>query len=162
MSNQSLPLMARYNQWMNQRLYAACAGLDDARRKRDEGIFFRSIHNTLNHILLADRVWLGRLTGEPFAVTGLDQVLYDDFDELTAAREQTDRDLIDYVAGCDDDSLSQPFTYRNFAGEETTLPLLVVLTHVFNHQTHHRGQVTALLSQAGIDYGVTDLIRMPL
>src|SRR4029434_3118727 len=90
--------MARYNRWMNERLYECCARIPDAERKRDMGAFFKSIHGTLNHLLLADRIWLGRFTGVPFAVTGLDQELYADFAELRRERECTDREIVSWVA----------------------------------------------------------------
>lgn len=156
-----LRLMATYNRWFNGRLYELCAGLSDRQRKENRGAFFGSIHGTLNHILLADRVWLGRLSAEPFKVTSLAQELYSDFGTLAAEREKTDAALHSYVVNCQVSELHKPFPYRNTAGTEKTFPLFVVLTHVFNHQTHHRGQVTTLLSQFGIDIGATDIIAMP-
>lgn len=135
--------MAAYSRWMNERLYALCAELPDAERKRDRAAFFCSIHGTLNRLLLADRLWLGRFTGVPFAIEGLDQELHADFDELSRARAGTDDAIDAWVATLDD--------------EELWLPV----AHFFNHQTHHRGQLTTLLEQAGRDPGVTDLIRLP-
>lgn len=154
---------SRYNQWMNQTLFAACMVLGDEDRKRDRGVFFRSIHGTLNHLLLADRIWLGRISGSPFAVRALDQELYSSFVELAEARTKTDEDIITLVESLDVSDLSRPVSYRRMSGggEAKTFPLAVVLSHLFNHQVHHRGQVTALLSQNGLDYGVTDLIAMP-
>ena len=78
--------LAAYNRWMNDRIYAACATLSDEERKRDVGAFFKSIHGTLNHIILGDRVWLGRFTGVPFSVQSLDQELYAEFAELRSQR----------------------------------------------------------------------------
>src|SRR5687767_12328888 len=83
--------MAQYNQWMNERLYECCARIPDEERKRDAGAFFKSIHGTLNHLLLGDRIWLGRFLGKPFAVTSLAQQLYADFDELRTGRAATDK-----------------------------------------------------------------------
>ena len=154
--------MARYNAWMNQRLYEVCAGLPDAQRKRDVGAFFKSIHGTLNHLLLADRVWLGRFTGVPFVVHGLDQELYADFAELRAARERTDADLVAWTAALQPADFTRALRYTSIARPVATQkPLWLAVTHLFNHQTHHRGQLTALLKQAGVEPGVTDLIAMP-
>ncbi|KJS04318.1 MAG: hypothetical protein VR73_14640 [Gammaproteobacteria bacterium BRH_c0] len=153
---------ARYNSWMNDNLFESCASLTDEQRKRNLGAFFASIHGTLNHLLLADRVWLGRIRGEPFAVTSLDQELYGDFDTLRHERQLTDASLTRLVAefGCDD--LARVVSYRRISGGEAkALPLPVLMTHLFNHQIHHRGQLTTLLSQLGVDYGATDLIAMP-
>ena len=84
-------MLAAYNRWMNDKLYAVCAELSDEERKADRKSFFGSIHATLNHLLLADKVWYGRFTGKPFVVRGLDQELYADFDLLRAERAATDR-----------------------------------------------------------------------
>lgn len=154
--------MAQYNRWMNGKLYDICAGLDDANRKKDRGAFFKSIHGTLNHLLLTDRIWYGRFTREPFAVTGLDQVLYDDFDELQTAREAMDTRLETWFAGLTDNLLAAEFRFESFSRPGVrSCPLWQALAHLFNHQTHHRGQLTTLLSQCGVDTGVTDLIAMP-
>jgi len=84
--------MAAYNRWMNDRIYAACTALSDEERKRDVGVFFKSVHGTLNHLLLGDRVWMGRFTGVPFSVQSLDQELYAEFGELRAQRQRTDEE----------------------------------------------------------------------
>jgi len=154
--------LAAYNHWMNDKLYAVCADLPDAARREDRGAFFRSIHGTLNHLLLADRVWLGRFTGEPYVVEGLDQELYADFDELRAERERTDVDIVSWTDRQTDETLAAAFEFRSITNPKPrTLPLWVCVTHFFNHQAHHRGQLTTLLAQAGVDYGVTDLLWMP-
>lgn len=154
--------MARYNRWMNGKVYACCAGLPDAERKRDVGAFFRSIHGTLNHLLLADRVWMGRFTARPFRPRSLDQELYADFDELRRERIATD-DAIDAWAGSlSAGSLAATLEYTSVVNPAThRFPLGIAAAHFFNHQTHHRGQVTTLLFQRGIDPGVTDLIALP-
>ncbi|WP_211213527.1 DinB family protein [Solimonas variicoloris] len=154
--------MAAYNRWMNERLHEACAQLPDTRRREDLGAFFKSIHGTLNHLLLADRVWLGRFTGMPFRAAALDQELYAGFAELRVERERTDAAI---------EAWSATLTAHDFAGElsytrisspqPVRLPFWRALVHFFNHQTHHRGQITTLLKQSGIDPGVTDLIAMP-
>jgi len=154
--------MAAYNRWMNERLYALCAELSDEERKRDLRAFFRSIHGTLNHLLLTDRLWLGRFTGALLKIQGLDQELYADFAELRRERERTDGALAKWVATLSDATLAAPFTFASYTNPQSrTLPLWTAVTHLFNHQTHHRGQLTTLLNQTGRDPGVTDLIRLP-
>lgn len=160
-------VMARYNRWMNDKLYAIADTLTDAERKQDRGAFFGSIHRTLNHLLLADRVWLGRFTGValeegemgPGGIRSLDQELYADFAELRRERGKTDDEIDSFVATLTAEKLAGPlrFVRRGVANE---LPLWHAIAHLFNHQTHHRGQVTTLLVQAGRDPGVTDLVAM--
>jgi uncharacterized damage-inducible protein DinB len=163
--------LAGYNAWMNERLYAVSATLSDEDRKRDLGAFFGSVHRTLNHLMLTDRAWLGRFTGgpaiaqsrdaagNPIAMSGrLDQELYSDFEVLRHERARTDAHIAVWVATLDDAALAAPLRYRTSKGERCEHPLWWAVTHFFNHQTHHRGQVTALLHQLGHDPGVTDLI----
>ncbi|MBX3229199.1 MAG: damage-inducible protein DinB [Labilithrix sp.] len=160
-------VMARYNRWMNDKLYATAEKLADAERKQDRGAFFGSIHRTLNHLLLADRVWLGRFTGAalaegemgPGGIRTLDQELYADFVELRRERAKTDDELDAYVAALTADKLAGPLSFVR-RGSRNELPLWHAVAHLFNHQTHHRGQVTTLLMQAGHDPGVTDLVAM--
>ncbi|HEY9699911.1 MAG TPA: DinB family protein [Trichocoleus sp.] len=154
-------LLAEYNQWMNQKLYAVCAEIPDEKRKEDLGAFFKSIHGTLNHLLFGDRVWLGRFTGQPFAAN-VGQELYADFAELRQERVQTDQQIYDWATQLSLDWLNQPFEYTSNIDRKTRiLPNWVLVTHLFNHQTHHRGQLTTLLSQLGHDLGVTDIPWMP-
>jgi uncharacterized damage-inducible protein DinB len=151
--------LARYNRWMNEKLYECAAQLDDAARKENVGAFFKSIHGTLNHLLLADRIWMGRFTGVPFAATSLAQELYADFDELRRERALTDAAIEAYMGALTAEQLAGTLTYRTMSNPQTRSQALALpLTHFFNHQTHHRGQVTTLLSQRGIDPGVTDLL----
>ena len=154
-------LLASYNRWMNQRLYACCAQLDDAARKRDSGAFFKSIHGTLNHNLLGDKIWLGRFVDQPFSVTSLAQELYADFDELRAEREATDTRIDAWSTALTPAWLAADFTYRRSNGASSTSTGWMLATHFFNHQTHHRGQLTTLIKQAGIDPGDTDLLLVP-
>jgi uncharacterized damage-inducible protein DinB len=162
-----LGALARYNRWMNDKLYGHAATLSDEARKRDVGAFFRSIHGTLNHILLADRIWLSRFTGVtvpegsmgPGGIRSLDQELHADFAELRRERARTDDELSAWVAELTPARLAAPLVYmRGQARHEA--PLWWAVAHVFNHQTHHRGQVTTLLMQQGCDPGVTDLVAM--
>ncbi|MBX3223049.1 MAG: damage-inducible protein DinB [Labilithrix sp.] len=158
--------LARYNRWMNDKLYAVAEKLTDAERKEDRGAFFGSIHRTLNHLLLADRVWLARFTGAAVqdgemapGIRSLDQELYADFDELRRERTKTDDAIDAFVATLTDEKLADDLRYLR-RGVVNELPLWHAVAHLFNHQTHHRGQVTTLLMQAGHDPGVTDLVAM--
>ena len=154
--------MAGYNRWMNEKLYALCASLPDDERKRDRGAFFRSIHGTLNHILLGDHIWMGRFVGRPIAVRSMDQELYADFAELRAERERTDREITEWAGSLTAQALAGSLGYGSVVERaQRSQPMWVLVTHFFQHQTHHRGQLTTLLSQIGIDPGVTDLIRLP-
>lgn len=154
--------LARYNRWMNEKLYAVCAELSEAARKEDRGVPFRSMHGLLNHMLLADLAWMGRFTGEPFAAKSLDQELYADFAELRAARVATDQRIETWVGELTAEDLQRELRFRGVTfPEERACPLWFPLTHFFNHQTHHRGQLTALIEQAGGDCGVTDFFRLP-
>ena len=160
-------VMARYNRWMNDKLYAVAAKLTDAERKQDRAAFFRSIHGTFNHILVGDRVWLGRFTGAaleegafgPGGIRALDQELYADFDELRRERARTDDEIDAYVATLTAEALAGDLRFLR-RGAANELPLWHAVAHFFNHPTHHRGQVTTLLVQAGHDPGSTDLVAM--
>jgi uncharacterized damage-inducible protein DinB len=157
-----LETMARYNRWMNERLYECCAQLSDAQRKEDVGAFFKSIHGTLNHLLLADRLWMGRFTAMPFTAPSLAAELYADFDELRRERVVTDEAILKWVAALTEEGLAADLTYKSMVNPAPrTHPLWFAATHFFNHQTHHRGQLTTLLSQRGMDPGVTDLLWLP-
>lgn len=160
-------VMARYNRWMNEKVYAVADELGDAERKKDRGAFFGSIHRTFNHLLLADRVWLGRFSGAvlqegemgPGGIKTLDQELYADFDELRRERTKTDDAIDAWAASLTAEKLAGDLRFVR-RGATTVVPLWHVAAHLFNHQTHHRGQVTTLLMQAGRDPGSTDLYAM--
>ena len=154
--------MARYNRWMNERLYAVCATLSEAERNADKGAFFKSIHATLNHILYADLAFFARFSDEPANVPELGVILYSDFVELRQRREALDQTLLDWTATLTPQWLTATTTYSSRVdGKTRTLVNWLLVTHMFNHQTHHRGQVTTLLSQSGLDLGPTDLPFMP-
>lgn len=166
MSSEWLGALARYNRWMNDKLYALAATLSDEERKCDRGAFFKSIHGTFNHLLVADRVWLSRFKGVPApdglmapGIRSLDQELFADFENLRQERSLTDAELSTWSSQLTEARLAAPLAYKR-AGKSIEAPLWSLLAHVFNHQTHHRGQITTLLSQAGIDPGVTDLVAM--
>ena len=153
--------MADYNHWMNQKLYATCSKIPDDKRREDLGAFFKSIHATLNHILVSDRIWLGRFLNQPF-LAQLDQELYANFDHLRQERELTDQQIITWCDTLSVEWLSHPFTYTGITSPIARVrPGWLLVTHFFNHQTHHRGQITTLLNQLGYDLGVTDLPYLP-
>lgn len=155
-------VMADYNQWMNRRLYAICAEISDQERKHDRGAFFKSIHGTLNHLLYGDRAWIGRFTNHPFSITVASHELYSEFTELRQERELTDGAIVQWASGLTQAWLEQPFEYTSNVDQQTRiLPTWLLVMHLFNHQTHHRGQLTTLLSQLGHDAGVTDLPWLP-
>ena len=158
----SFVTQARYNRWMNENLFTVCARLSDETRKKDMGAFFGSVHGTLNHLLLGDRLWMGRFTGEPVAYGSLGQELYADFDTLRRERALTDSAILHWTEGMDASRLHEPLEYVSMVdGGKRTFVLADALLHLFHHQTHHRGQLTTLLSQLDVDFGETDLIWMP-
>jgi len=154
--------MARYNRWINDSIYGLAARLSDAERKRDLGAFFKSLHGTLNHILVGDRVWMGRFLGQPVSFPSLAHEICSDFGELGHERAKTDDAIDAFAAALTPARLAEPLVYRTVLNpRNVAFPLGFALTHFFNHQTHHRGQATTLLMQLGIDPGLTDLIGLP-
>jgi uncharacterized damage-inducible protein DinB len=153
-------LYARYNRLANETLFAACAALPDEEYRRDLGAFFGSIHGTLNHLLLGDRIWMTRFEGGAHPSTGLDAILFDGFEPLREARARMDRRIEDFFVQAPPDLHTRTVRYVNNAGIHTEDPLDVILPHFFNHQTHHRAQVHTLLSQLGHDPPVLDLHRV--
>ena len=152
-------MFADYNRWANALVYDACAALSDEEYRADKGAFFGSAHRTLNHLLAADRIWLKRMTGSGTAPEALDAILFDEFGELREAREVEDQRLIGLVGTLTEEQLAQPFTYTPISNPTAiTQPLGPVLSHVFNHQTHHRGQVHMILSTLGKPSLALDLI----
>jgi uncharacterized damage-inducible protein DinB len=154
---------AAYNGWMNRKIYEAASQLPDAERKADRGAFFGSIHSTLNHLLWGDRLWLSRFNGKTYPVGKIGVDLYDDFAELLAARRALDDDIGIWAANVSGAQLAATLTwFSGVAQREFSRPVWLCVSQMFNHQTHHRGQVTTLLKQAGIDPGITDLPWAPL
>jgi len=151
---------ARYNTLANERLYAACAALTDEERRRDRRGFFGSIHGTLNHILVGDRVWMARFEGGAAPSTNLDAELYRGFTELSAARAAEDQRIETYIAGMAVSDLEREIAYENNEGRQFCDPVSLALPHFFNHQTHHRGQVHDMLSQIGPNPLVLDMHRV--
>ncbi|HVG81001.1 MAG TPA: DinB family protein [Methylomirabilota bacterium] len=153
------PMMARFNQWANQKLYASVAALPEDRYRADLGLFFGSIHRTLNHLLVVDRIWTRRIDGEPHGIASLDAQLYAGFIELSGARAEEDERLVRLVDGLGEEQLARLVRYRRIigSGEAETRCSHILLT-LFNHQTHHRGQVHAALTQSGIEPPPLDVV----
>lgn len=162
--------MAEYNHWMNQKLYEACAKLSAEQLSENREAFFSSVLGTLNHLVVGDTVWLKR-----FASTGisalevmndipypeaLDSLLFNNLSELMVRREQLDQVLLAFANQVTEVILQSAITYKSFKGLESSKVFFSLLMHMFNHQTHHRGQVSTLLSQFGVDVGVTDLVAI--
>jgi len=155
-------LMARYNQWMNERLYALISEIPDDERKRDRAAFFGSMHGTLNHLLWGDRRWLGRFIDEPCSFPAFGADMYDNFSELTHERGITDRRILSWAANVTDAWLQGNLRYvSNVDARTRELSCAIAAVHLFNHGTHHRGQLTTLLRQAGRDPGETDIPWVP-
>lgn len=167
-----IALMATYNQWMNRKVYDAAAALTHAQLTLDRQAFFGSILGTLNHLMLGDTVWLKRFAEHPanFAALAplngvatpgdLKQLAFANLAELSAHRAWLDQLIIDWTHSLHEPHLDQRLRYHNMRGVAAEKPFFGLLVHFFNHQTHHRGQVTTLLSQAGVDVGVTDLLAL--
>ncbi len=152
-------MMAAYNGWANRRLYAASAEVPDTDRRSDQGAFFGGLHQTLNHILVADVIWMARFRGQTPPKWKLDHVPHDDFADLRAAREAMDADIAAYAAGLTQEDIAGEITFTTIVDPATvTQALSPALTHFFNHQTHHRGQCHALLTRLTGDAPPLDLI----
>ena len=151
-------MFAAYNAWANARVYDACAALAEADYKADRGAFFGSLHGTLSHVLVADRIWMRRFTGEGEIYDRLDVAPADDLVGLRALRQGEDARIAAFVEAIEPATLEAPFAYSNMAGVGLEQPLSTALDHVFNHQTHHRGQAHCLLSLAGTEPPALDLV----
>lgn len=164
--------LATYNEWMNRKLYGAAAALPAERLHEDRGAFFGSIFGTLNHLVIADLIWFKRIaSGVPGLASlrgldglprpaSLDQRLCATLPELDALRVQLDAAILAFSAEVSPAQLDGAFTWTSMKGVASTKRLGDVLLHVFNHQTHHRGQATTLFSQLGVDVGPTDLLLL--
>ena len=151
--------MARYNAWANRRLYAAASAMG-ADVHAETGAVFRTMHSTLNHILVADRIWMHRFTGNGPTYSRLDAEPCATLDELRAARDAEDGRIRTYVDALDEDAVASTFTYRRVSepGAPITQRLAPALAHLFNHQTHHRGQAHTILTTLGHDAPAMDLV----
>jgi uncharacterized damage-inducible protein DinB len=156
--------MARYNRWQNEHLYGVAGKLSEDERRRERGAFFGSIHKTLSHLLWGDRTWMSRFTNVPRPAAGIPESvsLYPDWDALKDERARFDSTIIDWADALNPSWLAADHTYYSGAVKrELTKPRWVLVVHMFNHQTHHRGQVHCMLTQAGGKPSDTDLPFMP-
>jgi len=156
---------------MNQRQYEAAAKLSKVDLRENMGAFFKSVLGTLNHIMVGDIIWLRRFATHPASSKplsyimeldkpdSLDAILFSDFDRLMEEREKIDVAIINWVKGLTYDDTNECITYTNMEGKLFQKPLSSLINHLFLHQVHHRGQVSTLLSQLGVDFGETDLIE---
>jgi uncharacterized damage-inducible protein DinB len=143
-------MMADYNTWANGRLYGMARQLPDEQYRRDVGAYFKSLHGTLNHIMVADLIWMRRLTGVGDHPKHLNAIIFDDLPSLLAARQQVDQRIITYVDSLSDAQLEETWDYRMLDGTLQRQRRRETLAHVFNHQTHHRGQAHAILTVLGV------------
>lgn len=167
-----IALMANYNQWMNRKLYDAALTLTDAELAMDRQAFFGSILGTLNHLVLGDTVWLKRFSQHPAGFSALvpmqavatpadlKQLAFADIRELAAHRTWLDQLIVDWSHTVQETDLDHRLHYSNMRGVTADKDFFSLLVHFFNHQTHHRGQATTLLTQAGLDVGTTDLLAL--
>ena len=142
--------LAEYNAWANERLYRVASKLSDEQYRRDVGAYFKSLHLTLNHLLAADRIWMQRLTGEGEVPAALNAIMCDDLPSLTAARRREDERLLEFVHALDDAQFEEPRAYRMLSGITVQNELHEILTHMFTHHAHHRGQAHMILTVLGI------------
>ncbi len=155
-------LMARYNRWMNERLYALLSEIPDDERKRERGAFFGSMHGTANHLLWGDRMWLGRFIDEPCTHPAFGSDMFQDFDQLRRERDDTDTKILDWAGQVTPTWLAGALVYASKVdGRTREMSRAVAAIQFFNHGIHHRGQLTTLIKQAGRDPGVTDLPWLP-
>jgi len=165
-------LFADYNKLMNQRIVESAGRLTEEQLKSDRGAFFKSVLGTLNHILVGDIVWLKRFQAHPPAKKALeylgtldypeslDTILFEDLKSLREEREKIDEIIVNWIAGMSEDDIAGYLSYQNMAGKPQKKPVESLISHLFLHQIHHRGQATTLLSQSGVDFGETDILEM--
>lgn len=144
-----LALRAEHNQWANARLYGVAGQLSEADYIADRGAFFGSVHRTLNHIVATDLIWMHRIDGTGSVPAGLDTVLYDTFASTRDAREALDARIIAAVDALDDNGLREPIRFTSRAGDKVAIATNLMVANLFNHETHHRGQVHTMLTGLG-------------
>jgi len=150
--------LARYNRWANKKLYDVVETVSIEEFEKDSKAYFASMRGTLNHILFGDWAWTLRLKGKSSAHLEMGKIYHPSFAALKKARLEADEDFLILLDDMNNDEISADLTYRNIKGIEYVMPTHHVLAHVFNHGTHHRGQVHCLLTQAGIEAPSLDLI----
>lgn len=155
-------VMAEYGAWMNRRLLDLCGGLSDEARRRDLGAFFKSVHGTFDHIIFGDAAWMGRFTGSAMPAKPVGDIAHGSWDELDGTRRALDQRMVAWAGTVTVAWLAEHMTYTSgIDGKTRTLPTWVLVTHMFNHGTHHRGQLSTLMKQLGVDPGTTDLPWLP-
>lgn len=164
--------MAEYNEWMNNKLYEAAMTLSNEELNANRKAFFGSIIGTLNHLVVADTIWLKRFATHPAnylalefvkaipTPISLDQLLFTEILSLSAHRSELDQIIIDWAHSISEEELDYVMAYSNMKGIAANKNYFSLVMHFFNHQTHHRGQATTLLSQADVDVGITDLLAI--
>ena len=169
---QHLSLLATYNQWMNDKLFAAAHQMAPDALHADRRAFFGSIFGTLNHIAVGDTLWLKRFAHHPAqfhslaplhgmaAPAALDEPLFANIEQLATRRALLDRVIVEFAQELKEAHLDSPFEYKSTKGVQGRKNFYGVLMHFFNHQTHHRGQATTLFTQLGVDVGATDLLLL--
>ena len=163
MDSKQFLMLSNYNMWMNEKFYHICDELDEDVRNKDLGSFFGSIHRTLDHILYGDIAWIERLRDGKFTPRDINQMMYPDWNELKKHRVIVDKEIETWVKTLTHETLSQMHTYTsNIDNKERSVPYWCLVHHLFHHQTHHRGQITTLLSQLDIEFGTTDIPFMPM
>lgn len=156
---QHFSMFAAYNAWANDRVYDVASTLSKEEFERDVGAFFKSMRGTLNHLLVTDRIWLKRFTGEGDAPSALDATLFTDFDKLRVARQAEDRRIVGWIDSLSEEALGGRFTYTAISDMRTISQRLApALSHLFNHQTHHRGQAHTILTSLGREVPSLDLV----
>ena len=155
--------LANYNKWQNDNIIESADKLDDEQRQKDVGAFFGSIQGTLSHLLWGDSIWLDRLTHTSYQASPIDDsvLVWSNWEQYKIARKAMDQRLIRWAETVTNNWLSGVLTYTTSRGIEVTKPIDLLVTHIFNHQTHHRGQVHCLLTQFGVATKDTDLLLLP-
>lgn len=143
-------MMASYNAWANARLFRMAGALGDELYHKEVGAYFKNLHGTLNHLLVADRIWMHRLTGSGTQPTKLDAILFADLSSLHAARTEEDHRIIGFVHSLAEPAFEEVLEYRMLNGVSRRQRRREILAHLFNHQTHHRGQAHAILTVLGV------------
>ena len=143
-------LLANFNKWTNEKIITSCKKLTETEHKKDRGAFFSSIHGTLNHLLVVDRAYIFHIEGKDHGLKSFDQILYENLFQLEEARIKEDKHLVDLVNSLSEESIHKEITYKGFETGNATYTINLILITLFNHQTHHRGQIHNMLSQAGI------------
>ncbi len=169
---QQFELMAQYNQWMNVSIYRSAATLSSAELSKHRGAFFRSIWGTLNHIMVADIIWLKRFALHPAGFQALEymqdvpapialaEILYAELGSLQSARTAMDEVIISFTREATEKDYAHVLCYQSTKEQSFAKPFGYLVQHFFNHQTHHRGQLSTLFNQLQIDIGTTDLLAL--